>query len=85
MQGDPGPSHSFDKKRKAVEGSSPVVNTSFREKRTRTSEAGEAKAAEPLWPDYFKEVSAFVKAVRLKLTLGTSLLSVVQGVFKRCS
>jgi hypothetical protein len=66
MQEDPGPSHSFNKKRKADECSSPVVNTSIQGKRTKKSkspnEAGESVQAESQWPDYFKEVSA-LKAV----------------------
>jgi hypothetical protein len=72
MQGDSGSSYS---KRKAVEGSSSLWETSFRVKRTRMS-----SDAEPLWPDYFKEVS--VRESSLKLTLGTSLLSVVQGALR---
>jgi hypothetical protein len=59
MQEDYGPDHSFEKKRKAVDGSNSVVNTSG--KRTRKgesqSETGETVKVEPQWPDYFIEVS----------------------------
>jgi hypothetical protein len=72
MQKDCGPNHPFDKKRKGVEDSNSVVDTSG--KRTRKSksqsETGETVKAEPQWPDYFKEVS--VRENSLKLTLGTS-------------
>jgi hypothetical protein len=71
MQEDSGPNDSFDKKRKAVEDSNSVVNTSG--KRTRKSksqsETGETVTAEPQWPDYFKEVS--IGENSLTLTLGT--------------
>jgi hypothetical protein len=69
MQQDLGSSHSFDKKRKAIEGSSSVVDTSVRIKRTKTVNQ---------WPDYFIEVSA--REGGSKLTPGTSLVSVVQGI-----
>ena len=79
MQEDSGPNHSLDKKRKAVQGSNSVVDTS--EKRIRKSknqeetgvtvkqEEQEVKASAQ-WPDYFKEVS--IRENSLKLTLGTS-------------
>ncbi len=81
MQEDPGKNRSVDKKRKAIEGSNSVVNTSGKRARKSNSpsETGETAKAEPQWPDYFKEVS--VREGSSTLTLGTSLLSVVQGVF----
>ena len=87
MEGNPEPS-SFDKKRKTVEGSSSVVDASVQGKRTRESKSPSEVGVtvnvelEPQsgaqWPDYFKEVS--VREGSLNLTLGTLLLSVVQGV-----
>ena len=80
MQEDSGPNHSLDKKRKAVQGSNSVVDTS--EKRIRKSknqaetgvtvkqEVKQEVKAEFQWPDYFKEVS--IRENSLKLTLGTS-------------
>jgi hypothetical protein len=67
MQGDPGPSHFFDKKRKNIESSSSSLrssaNAAVREKKARKlaskgkspSETGETGKSQ--WPDYFKEVS----------------------------
>ena len=62
MQDDYGPNHSFDKKRKAVDDSNSVVNTSGKrtrngESQSETGETRETVKAEPQWPDYFKEVS----------------------------
>ena len=86
MQGDPGPSHSIDKKRKSVEGSSSSssssVNTAVRGKKkarksrspSATCETGNIRTQ---WPDYFKEVS--VREGNLDLT-GTLHPSVVQGM-----
>ena len=72
MQEDSGPNHSFEKKRKDVEGSNSVVNTSG--KRTKKSKSrsdiGETVKAEPQWPDYFNEVSDHENS--LNLILGTS-------------
>ena len=56
MQGDPGPSNLFDKKRKAVEESSSVVDTSVG-KRIKWNKSSSEADGERQWPDYFKEVS----------------------------
>ena len=90
MQGDPGPSHSLEKKRKSVGGSSSSVNTPVKGKKARTrksespSETGVARKAESQWPEYFKEVS--VCEINSDLTRGTWPLSVVQGALEvgRC-
>ena len=56
MQGDPGSSDSFDKKRKAAEESSSVVDTSVG-KRIKWNKSPSEADGERRWPDYFKEVS----------------------------
>jgi hypothetical protein len=56
MQGDPGPSYLFDKKRKAAEESSSVVDTSVG-KRIKWNKSPSEADRERQWPDYFKEVS----------------------------
>lgn len=68
MQEDPG-----HRKRKADEVPSSIFGTS----RIRRSKI-EAVEAELQWPDYFIEVSA--REGSSKLTLGTSFVSVVQGM-----
>ena len=62
MQEDYGPDYSFEKKRKAIDGSNSVVNTSGKrtrkgESQSETGETGETVKVEPQWPDYFIEVS----------------------------
>jgi hypothetical protein len=55
-----GASYSSDKKRKAVEDSSPVASTSAGKKIRSGKSPNEARETlndEPQWPDYFKEVS----------------------------
>jgi hypothetical protein len=56
MQGVPGPSYSFDKKRKTAEESSSVVDTTAG-KRIKWNKSPSEADGERQWPDYFKEVS----------------------------
>ncbi|KAN0124052.1 P-loop containing nucleoside triphosphate hydrolase protein [Russula decolorans] len=95
MQEDSGPNHSFDKKRKDVEDSNSVANTSGkRTKKSKSrSETGETVKAEPQWPDYFKELFKIFKALNTVLAFCTSrkqfatsfnsLRASIEGLLKR--